>query len=188
MTCGGCGAALPAVRVPRGLRQALWGGWCCPGCGLEVDRRGQPVEDGIVFEHDHARFEIRRPRSGWPRALLLADRGPAWSCGPVGVVVAVAFVVLEALAWGSSEPARLSATGLAWGAKRIGLAEVRKVGFRGRRLLVETEGGVAPFLLATDPAPVVALIEAAQAARVPSGGREEVPVPLTELFAAVSRR
>ncbi len=44
--CPGCGRALPAVRRPKSLRQALWGGWTCEGCGLELDKWGRRVEPG----------------------------------------------------------------------------------------------------------------------------------------------
>jgi hypothetical protein len=40
--CPKCGTALPAVRAPKNLRQALWGGWTCATCGLELDKWGRP--------------------------------------------------------------------------------------------------------------------------------------------------
>lgn len=40
--CPRCRAALPAVRAPKNLRQALWGGWTCAGCGIELDKWGRP--------------------------------------------------------------------------------------------------------------------------------------------------
>jgi hypothetical protein len=39
--CPTCGAALPAVRVPKNVRQFLWGGWTCGGCGAELDKWGR---------------------------------------------------------------------------------------------------------------------------------------------------
>ena len=36
--CPRCGARLPRFRKPESLRQALWGGWSCHGCGCEIDR------------------------------------------------------------------------------------------------------------------------------------------------------
>jgi hypothetical protein len=41
--CRHCGERMPAVRVPANLRQAIWGGWTCAQCGLEVDKWGEPV-------------------------------------------------------------------------------------------------------------------------------------------------
>ena len=41
--CPRCGVALPAMRAPKNLRQMLWGGWTCTGCGIELDKWGQPV-------------------------------------------------------------------------------------------------------------------------------------------------
>lgn len=42
--CPECGAPMPKVRTPANRRQMLWGGWTCPGCGTELDRRGRRVE------------------------------------------------------------------------------------------------------------------------------------------------
>jgi predicted amidophosphoribosyltransferase len=36
--CPVCRTPLPAIRRPKNRRQALWGGWTCPGCGAELDR------------------------------------------------------------------------------------------------------------------------------------------------------
>jgi phosphate/sulfate permease len=41
--CPRCGIALPATRKPQSLKQALWGGWACPKCGTEIDRKGRAV-------------------------------------------------------------------------------------------------------------------------------------------------
>ena len=43
--CAVCGQALPLVRRPSNRRQFLWGGWTCPNCGTEVDRRGGELAD-----------------------------------------------------------------------------------------------------------------------------------------------
>jgi hypothetical protein len=42
--CPRCAAELPQYRRPTSLKQALWGGWTCPNCGCESDRRGQPLK------------------------------------------------------------------------------------------------------------------------------------------------
>jgi predicted RNA-binding Zn-ribbon protein involved in translation (DUF1610 family) len=39
--CPQCGAAMPAIRRPTSMRQALLGGWTCPACGCEMDRQGR---------------------------------------------------------------------------------------------------------------------------------------------------
>jgi hypothetical protein len=43
LKCPDCGASLPMFRKPANKRQGLWGGWTCPECGCEVDRRGRKV-------------------------------------------------------------------------------------------------------------------------------------------------
>ena len=43
--CAECGAPLPTLRQPANRRQMLWGGWTCPECGCEMDRRGRKVRD-----------------------------------------------------------------------------------------------------------------------------------------------
>ena len=46
MNCPSCGIKLPMIRRPKSLRQALWGGWTCPGCGSELDRKGRVIDAG----------------------------------------------------------------------------------------------------------------------------------------------
>lgn len=41
--CPRCGQKLPVVRRPKNLRQAMWGGWTCERCGVELDKWGRPV-------------------------------------------------------------------------------------------------------------------------------------------------
>tara|TARA_R100000005_G_scaffold93234_1_gene68217 strand:- start:149 stop:421 length:273 start_codon:yes stop_codon:yes gene_type:complete len=36
--CPNCNTVLPKVRKPANLRQALWGGFTCAGCGKEYDK------------------------------------------------------------------------------------------------------------------------------------------------------
>jgi len=45
VACPNCGHPLPSVafRIPKNKRQALWGGWTCPGCRWDLDKYGQPV-------------------------------------------------------------------------------------------------------------------------------------------------
>jgi rubredoxin len=42
--CPACAAALPRFRQPATGKQALLGGWTCPGCGIEIDRKGNRRE------------------------------------------------------------------------------------------------------------------------------------------------
>jgi hypothetical protein len=42
--CPDCGMQMPHFRKPASRKQALWGGWTCPQCGCEIDRRGKKVE------------------------------------------------------------------------------------------------------------------------------------------------
>jgi hypothetical protein len=39
--CPKCGEKMPAVRAPRNLSQALWGGGTCLSCGCEMDKWGK---------------------------------------------------------------------------------------------------------------------------------------------------
>jgi hypothetical protein len=44
VACSGCGTAMPPVRELANWRQALWGGWTCPECGIELDKWGRPTQ------------------------------------------------------------------------------------------------------------------------------------------------
>ncbi len=41
--CPRCKTPFPAIRTPRNIRQAMWGGGTCQACGLEVDKWGREV-------------------------------------------------------------------------------------------------------------------------------------------------
>ncbi len=41
--CPKCGFVLPKFRKPQNSKQALWGGYTCPSCNAEVDRKGRIV-------------------------------------------------------------------------------------------------------------------------------------------------
>lgn len=41
--CSKCHAEMPVVRMPKNMRQALWGGWTCSNCGCELDRKGREI-------------------------------------------------------------------------------------------------------------------------------------------------
>jgi hypothetical protein len=42
--CPTCGKKLPAVRTPKSIKQAMWGGTTCPSCGTEVDKWGKIIQ------------------------------------------------------------------------------------------------------------------------------------------------
>jgi DNA-directed RNA polymerase subunit RPC12/RpoP len=42
--CPKCGTRMPALRVPEGLHQLMWGGWTCPQCGCRMDKWGKAIE------------------------------------------------------------------------------------------------------------------------------------------------
>jgi hypothetical protein len=46
--CPNCGQPLPSVRVPKTTGQALWGGWTCPNCGVELDRSGRMIKTPVA--------------------------------------------------------------------------------------------------------------------------------------------
>jgi hypothetical protein len=48
VTCPRCKTLLPQIRKPQSTRQKLWGGWKCPGCGVEIDKWGREVSGGGV--------------------------------------------------------------------------------------------------------------------------------------------
>lgn len=43
--CRQCGTPAPMIRKPANWRQAMWGGWTCSECGLEVDKWSRSVEE-----------------------------------------------------------------------------------------------------------------------------------------------
>jgi|SRR5271157_5436705 len=43
--CPRCGKIHGQFRIPRSFRQAMWGGWTCSHCGLEVDKWNRPVSE-----------------------------------------------------------------------------------------------------------------------------------------------
>jgi DNA-directed RNA polymerase subunit RPC12/RpoP len=42
--CPKCATPLPDIRRPKNRRQLLWGGWTCPGCGVELDRSRRVIQ------------------------------------------------------------------------------------------------------------------------------------------------
>jgi len=43
MECPGCHRMHGQIRIPRNLRQMLWGGFTCGQCGFEVDKWNRPI-------------------------------------------------------------------------------------------------------------------------------------------------
>jgi hypothetical protein len=41
--CPQCGTKAPFVRLPRSLRQLVFGGWTCRACGCRMNRWGERV-------------------------------------------------------------------------------------------------------------------------------------------------
>ena len=41
--CFHCNAPAPGVRMPKNLREFLWGGWTCSSCGTHVDKWGREL-------------------------------------------------------------------------------------------------------------------------------------------------
>jgi hypothetical protein len=42
--CPKCNIELPRIRKPKSIKQALFGGCTCPGCGLELNRKGKMIK------------------------------------------------------------------------------------------------------------------------------------------------
>lgn len=55
--CPGCGKKVPAVRKPKSANQAMWGGWTCESCGLELDKWGKPVSSNALPAGEPRRIE-----------------------------------------------------------------------------------------------------------------------------------
>lgn len=39
--CSECGSSQPYFRKPKTWKQALWGGYTCSNCGIELDKFGK---------------------------------------------------------------------------------------------------------------------------------------------------
>jgi len=55
--CPHCDTPAPRVRIPKGLREFLWGGWTCTACGTRVDKWGR--EEG----HRSPRAGLEEPQT-----------------------------------------------------------------------------------------------------------------------------
>jgi|SRR6516165_1200242 hypothetical protein len=61
VNCRNCNAQMPAVRAPTSFRQAMWGGWACAECGLELDKWGEPTAEQAFPAKWSARLNDDRP-------------------------------------------------------------------------------------------------------------------------------
>jgi hypothetical protein len=50
VSCPNCHQRVPYIRSPASMRQALWGGWTCSGCGVEMDKWGTDISSNEEFE------------------------------------------------------------------------------------------------------------------------------------------
>lgn len=41
--CPKCGQEQPKIRIPKGIKEALWGGWTCENCGCKMDKYGNEI-------------------------------------------------------------------------------------------------------------------------------------------------
>jgi len=45
ISCPKCNTKMPRFRKPENTNQALWGGWTCPKCGTELDKKGNEIKN-----------------------------------------------------------------------------------------------------------------------------------------------
>ena len=55
--CPKCKTRVPGLRAPNSTRQALWGGWTCSNCGIEIDRNGTDITTSIDAERLPGQYE-----------------------------------------------------------------------------------------------------------------------------------
>ena len=41
--CPKCATKLPMLRKPKNKDQAMFGGWTCKNCGIEIDKYGKEL-------------------------------------------------------------------------------------------------------------------------------------------------
>ena len=44
-SCPECGCELRVIREPKSIKQVIWGGWTCSGCGCHIDKWGIRISD-----------------------------------------------------------------------------------------------------------------------------------------------
>jgi ribosomal protein L37AE/L43A len=52
VSCPHCNRLFPIVRKPNSLRQILWGGWTCSGCGTEIDKWGRELASRVGVQQE----------------------------------------------------------------------------------------------------------------------------------------
>ena len=125
--CSICGEPLPMWRMPKNKRQALWGGWTCPHCGTELNRKGEKI-DGAAFVGQpqpviyqpvpqYAGYPdtavVRQPKNGLAIAgLVLGIIGVLTSWLVVGLPFCIVGLVLAAVGMRRSEGKGMAIAGL----------------------------------------------------------------------------
>lgn len=114
VSCPSCNAPLSRVRQPQSFRQAMWGGWVCPNCGVQTDKWGRKlsVEREQVPEvlpngeetHQQARnasFRQLRGRSWafWVLALVFVALNVLYDYYSPRAIVFDIIAVLAFLGW-----------------------------------------------------------------------------------------
>jgi hypothetical protein len=59
-SCPDCGTALPKFRMPQ-KGQVLRGGWICPNCGCEIDRKGNKIKSGLNVTEASGKILLQHP-------------------------------------------------------------------------------------------------------------------------------
>ena len=44
VTCPRCNEKADAIRIPQNRQQALWGGFTCKNCSIEIDKWGREIK------------------------------------------------------------------------------------------------------------------------------------------------
>jgi DNA-directed RNA polymerase subunit RPC12/RpoP len=43
--CPECGSRQPALRIPKNVKQLMWGGWVCEKCSCKMDKHGNKITE-----------------------------------------------------------------------------------------------------------------------------------------------
>jgi len=62
--CPKCGYRPKPFQFPRTSKQFWWGGWTCPSCNSEIDRKGNITkegneEDSVIFREEYLKEKAR---------------------------------------------------------------------------------------------------------------------------------
>lgn len=74
--CPHCKTQFPTVRQPQSLRQAMWGGWTCEVCGIEVDKWGRELASVGPGRRIMPPGQIRRATLKWGTIVFI----PVYFC------------------------------------------------------------------------------------------------------------